>query len=165
MRKRKGGPKATPRRHPAAPLTRVHGVRPAWVVPWGGFFAVAARQARVTGGGLIDATGRRERTGACAGKQGRKHARHDMPAATLGDQHSLMRTALEVIGGRKTVAVFAEDDGGAKVIAVQRRIDHFRADATANRCMCRDNSRDRARGSTCGPCALSCRPRAGHSQR
>jgi len=32
-----------------------------------------------------------------------------MPAATLGDQHSLIRTALDVIGGRETVAVFAED--------------------------------------------------------
>ncbi len=32
-----------------------------------------------------------------------------MPAATLGDQHSLMRTALDVIGGRETVTIFAED--------------------------------------------------------
>jgi hypothetical protein len=56
----------------------------------------------------------RGRTGARAGKQSRKHARHNMPAATLGDQHSLMRTALEVIGGRETVAVFAEDGVGSE---------------------------------------------------
>ncbi|MGO9390432.1 hypothetical protein [Rhodoblastus sp.] len=37
-----------------------------------------------------------------------------MPAATLGEQHSLMRTALEVIGGRETVAVFAEDGVGSE---------------------------------------------------
>ena len=37
-----------------------------------------------------------------------------MPAATLGDQHSLMRTALDVIGGRETVAVFAEDGVGSE---------------------------------------------------
>ena len=37
-----------------------------------------------------------------------------MPAATLGDQHSLMRTALDVIGGHETVAVFAEDGVGSE---------------------------------------------------
>ena len=56
----------------------------------------------------------RRGTGARAGKQSRKHARHDMPAATLGDQHGLMRTALDVICGRETMAVFAEDGGGSE---------------------------------------------------
>ena len=37
-----------------------------------------------------------------------------MPAATLGDQHVLMRTALDVIGGRETVAVFAKDGRGSE---------------------------------------------------